>query len=90
MEWISVNEKEMPTDGSVFLAMRFSQIVAIRFTKKDDDYPWDAVVLSCYGTPLYKNGFVIDDDAITHWMPLPKPILDAELLDLKGNGDGIS
>ena len=69
-EWQPI--ETAPKDGRIVIGWRYYP-VAIRWDKeKDSNYPWDAIHLDgCY--TFDDNAFVENDDALTHWMPLPEP-----------------
>ena len=71
-EWRPI--ETAPKDGTSILAWRFYS-VAIRWRPDlDGEFPWDAVSLESHpSTNFTTNGFMEDDRALTHWMPLPSP-----------------
>lgn len=66
-EWQPI--ETAPKDGTVILGWRYYP-VAIRWTN-DRDYPWEAIQIGGV-SPFLLNGFVDEDQGLTHWMPLPK------------------
>lgn len=68
MSWQPI--ETAPKDGTVILGWRY-YAVAMKWTGHHG-YPWEAIHLDGV-CELMGNGFVSDDNALTHWMPLPDP-----------------
>lgn len=65
-EWVSVKERLPEWDQCVLVVVKGGGMVTAQWSKMVEDW-------TNYGWSGYEWDWILDDEPVTHWMPLPEP-----------------